>query len=983
MADITEKPNGTVSGLGAPKRGSGEDLYKLTAKWSTTSYMKSNDNPRRIQGFDLHWTFKLKNIDSGSTKTLEYKRRSADPNRTDWVLDLNNFKCEDGKTYTRSSFYPVSGYWTIQSVTVKVRGYNSKGEGSWVSATRQFYDPRKPEITKIEQVADTGAVKMTLKQDQGKDFHDNHSSHVWVDVYDHAQKKKLPECHHDWYPTSSNTSVDYQIADIYSRMRQSYSEWMRVDVAAISRGLHGKTDTVRSQLFVSWPQQPTITSVNISNRNKTTAKVTFNIETGYHPYNEATTGVKNPHPTTGVRLEKLANVLYEDALDIPGDVSWDECGAVDNGVCNALSSTVAELQPERGKITWVRVKSWNQVEDIFFRYSEPMRMKKLERKPITTTGDTAEIIDAISGDDGVSAVITAGWPNDESTGTEFSWSESPNAWRSTDEPDTYQASWDDGSVTIGTGQSAITYPHTAKLYVAGLTEGTTYHFRVRRYKVDAEDNTLYGPYWPEDATIQVTPTSSPRSVTLSAPQFVRRGSGVSLAWTYDSDAEQRHWELITGTTTTTTSSDGIEHLWIDEADTTSGSSVTAATVQIVASGDDASGSYVIDAERLASLVGNGTSIPLAVRVSTGGEMVTSEAVSVNVADLPTVSITTANVTAQPMSFSVACSTNAELTVVVRSQYVSSGYAGGVITQTEGDCTWSTVVTPAWTYANGTYTATVTAPDGLSLMDGGSYTVTVKATDPTTRLSSEDATGMFDVEYAHRAPMPSVTSVVASDVTDTSGMRVRSAVITLASPTGAASGDVYDVYRMTPDGPQLCAEGVPLASVVTDPWAPYGKRAQLAYRVSCRTVDGVEEWMDYPYQLGGIDLRVDFGGEYVELPYDLNQSDDYEKDFEARKHLDGSIDGYWNQGVARTASLTTNIVKLRDEDRIRAVRRLAAYSGPCYVRCPDGSAYQANVSVGGLSRQEGSFAVAVSLTATQVELTDYLAVTPAEEEEEEE
>ena len=125
------------------------------------------------------------------------------------------------------------------------------------------------------------------------------------------------------------------------------------------------------------------------------------------------------------------------------------------------------------------------------------------------------------------------------------------------------------------------------------------------------------------------------------------------------------------------------------------------------------------------------------------------------------------------------------------------------------------------------------------------------------------------------------------------------------------------------------------------------------------------------------LRVDFGGDYVELPYDLKVTDGYGKDFEARRHLDGSIDGYWNCGVERTAGLSTNVIKLREEDRVMAVRRLARYSGPCFVRLPDGSAYQADVQVGSISREAGNFAVAVQLNATAVDLTDYVATTPPE------
>lgn len=1003
MASIKKAPDAKVTGLGAPTRGTGANSYTLVAKWNVPSNATNSSNERRFEGYDVYWDFDCYNINSGATKTLHYQKRSAGASQREWTLYLNSFTCTDGKTYDRNStnnghksFYPVEGYWCIRSVTVKVRGYNSKGAGPWATATRPFLKPNQPKITKLEQGENTGIVTVTVEHDKGLDFHEIHSTRIITKVWDGAAGKYLPATGTDTTLSNSNSSTTIQIEDIYSRMAQSYDAWIRVDAQAFARGLWGRSDngksanTVSKSLYISWPQQPVITYTKVASRTDVTAKITFGLETGYHPAEEAKTGQHNPHPTTGVKLERLVNVTYKTAQDIPGDVDWTECGAVDNGVCTALSSTVAELQPEVGKITWVRVKSWNQVEDIFFRYSEPRRMKELEREAPTAVGDSVVITSAIPGDDGTSAVVTLAWPTDDSTGTEVAWSKSPNAWRSTDEPDTYRVTWDDGPVTVG----QTSYAHSAVLHIAGLATGEATHIRARRYHIDDDGVETFGDWYPSDSTMVVTPVTAPSAVTLDAQAYVSRGSDISCSWTFDGDAAQTSWELITGDTYTTDDSVprdnngtityvNVKQTWIRELPYQSEQTTIYPSVVVLARGDDSTGAYSLEwDEHLEGIIGDDDELPLAVRIATGGDYVTSEATVVHVADRPTVSsLTAATVTAQPMAVTVTCDVAAALSVVVKSQYITGDSASGGMTQTEGDCVWAVYDVPTWTYSDLTelYTATFTAPTGLELIDGGTYTVTVRATDTATGLSSDEVTTDLLVNYSHKAPVPSAT-VTPFDTTD-EGVRARGAIIELASPTGAASGDTYDVYRMTPDGPQLCAAGLNLTDVVTDSFAPFGTYASLAYRVCCKTVDGCEEWLDFPYQLAGRDLRIDFGDTYVELPYDVKQTDSYAKDFEARQHLDGSVDGYWNRGVTRTAGLSSNIIKVREESQAVLVRELARYSGPCYVRTSDGCAYAANVQVNDFGREANSFAISVSLNATEVGLTQEFMATVAPEEEE--
>jgi hypothetical protein len=139
-----------------------------------------------------------------------------------------------------------------------------------------------------------------------------------------------------------------------------------------------------------------------------------------------------------------------------------------------------------------------------------------------------------------------------------------------------------------------------------------------------------------------------------------------------------------------------------------------------------------------------------------------------------------------------------------------------------------------------------------------------------------------------------------------------------------------------------------------------------YRIACRTADGDVEWYDAPYEMGGSVLRIDWQGGTVELPYDLAISDGYGKDVDLHEYLDGSKDAFYNQGIRRTAKLATTVLRLEDPATIAAVKELAHFVGPAFVRTPDGSAYEAHVEVTDMTPTHELSSVSIS--ATEVALT---------------
>lgn len=964
---ISEKPNRAVSYIGAPvrqKNGSTE----MVVKWKATDYLHDADNKGRCEGWEYQWNLRVYNRSTKKFQTLTMGTKASTPSQREAHFFFDQFTCTNGKTYRRdTNFYP-NGNLELRTVSFKVRPWNSKGTGAWATSSRNFETPRNPSVS-IEQDAETGIITYKVKHNAGQDYKECWDTRVTMTVYNSTTEKVTTTVNRT--PRSTTAESSWTV-DVGGRMLQDYSKYIRVRVRAYSRGIRGRSDTVTKDYYVSWPMVTTIKSVTYSSKS-TTGKVTVKIDTNYHPsQNKGFT-----HPVTGIVLEKLVNVEYEKASQIPGDAGWEATESVDDGACSALSSTVALLQPEEGNTSWVRVKSWNDIEGIFYRYSAPVRLNGLERPAPTAADDRIVMDPPESGDDGTSAVLLLGWRNDDSTGTQVTWSDDQYAWRSTSEPNTYEFTWDDGSGTV----RGTTYAHTAKLYVGDLTQGTRYYFRARRY-LETDDGTEYGPWYPTTKSLSVIPSSSPESVVLNADEFVPRGSGLPLSWTFDSDsdAEQTMWEILTGPTRTTTSG-STTHLWINEA-----------RAKVVASGTDASGSTVISARRLAGLIGSNTSIPLAVRVRTGGDPTTSEAVTVEVADAPTIEATTGEtLTAQPLSLSLECSVAASVTIVATAAGGNSRERPtGIEFQPEGDAVWNVETTPSWTAVTEGgevvgYAATVTAPSGLELWDSGEYQITVTATDARTLLESDEVTVPFSVDYDYEPPTPtSAITVTPSDVTDSDGIRTLSAVIQLAATTGMAQTDYYDLYRLTPDGPYLIASDLSHTETVTDPYAPFGNYGTRAYRVAIRTADGSESWMDYEYTLGAWMVRIDYGIDYVELPYNIQLGDQWEHDFEARRHMDGTINGYWNPGAGRVANISTDLVKRGDPEQVARVRALANFCGPCLVRTPDGCCYEADVTPNTLSMTYNDGAIPLSLNVTEVALTEeYMATIPVNEDEEEE
>ena len=86
-------------------------------------------------------------------------------------------------------------------------------------------------------------------------------------------------------------------------------------------------------------------------------------------------------------------------------------------------------------------------------------------------------------------------------------------------------------------------------------------------------------------------------------------------------------------------------------------------------------------------------------------------------------------------------------------------------------------------------------------------------------------------------------------------------------------------------------------------------------------------------------------------------------------LDGSRVGSWAEGVERSGSFSTDLIKFDSAAQRRLVYEVAAYPGPVFVRTSSGLAFEADVEIESVEETYESMAVAVSLSFAQIDLTD--------------
>lgn len=707
---IIENPDTPVKSLTIKRRAKGSRVFDVT--WKVPKKLTESTNCKRAQGYLVVWEFHKPNSGRAFGEYLfdvnKRKGASADSD----AENLDSFSVSGTTVERKSEFYPAKGKTMVEKIIVTVMPYNSVNTGAWREATYKFKPPRDPSISGFSFDKTTGVVSCKITPGTSDDACERYDTWWSREVVEHRSGQEDARSVESKTFTGSDKTVGFDASGYQSL---GTDDWYRVTVKAKSRGLMGDSGVVSRTYYVSRPKRVTIKTdkkpgghVECTSRDSS-GRVTVPIQV--YPNGVNTT----VFPVDHIRLQALADVAYAKASDIPANAEWKDVSAEDNAACTALTCAVADVAPSVGSHSWLRVKAWHAHEDALFSFSNVVEVP-LHVKAPTAADDKCEVLSCVPGPDGTSMEVIVGYDlvsssaDDDATGTQFGWSNDADAWRSTEQPSTFDvadAEWDRETIPSGdTGHGTWRYRH--RLVVRGLAEGESYHFRARRY-MEGEDATTYGR-WCNPMVAQTTTT--PPSVSLTAPTGIERGAGLDLAWVLASLSTQTRWEvrkpsfaktadtaIVTGKTYYTLSNGAYAKVANPVAAQLA--SYYERQDVILAEGDDASGATTVPWERIEEHA-DGDRITVCVDCSTGSNPVESEWRDVAIADRPTLMVYAPTLTAQPAILTVESETyplDVAWSVLAATdsstgpdgtteQYAGDVVAGGLESMTLAQVAWS-------------------------------------------------------------------------------------------------------------------------------------------------------------------------------------------------------------------------------------------------------------------------------------------------------
>lgn len=496
-------------------------------------------------------------------------------------------------------------------------------------------------------------------------------------------------------------------------------------------------------------------------------------------------------------------------------------------------------------------------------------------------------------------------PWTDATGAEISWADHDDAWMSTAEPDTYEID-----------------QRATEWNVAELVSGVEYWFCVRL----KDTANVYSPY---SDPVTLSFASAPGKPTLtSSAVAIQPGEAFQLAWTYE---------------TTDTTEQALAVIYDNG-------------VELARTETNAQRMSVTPAW----LYGSSHSLTVQTTSRSGYTSALSDAVVINVAPAPAISPLTSAVTSgiedgvltdMPIEMEVTgAGEGGQTTIKIErlKDFFVERPDGSVTQGYDGETIF------AISYSG--EEELVIEPEDLvgSFDDGGEYRLTATVIDSIGQTAS--ASLDFVVDWDHQAEAPKGTVTVNADL---------SATVSATAPQSYVSGDTVDIYRLSADRPELIVKGGAFGTNYVDPYPA----SDGGYRFVDVTANGdyINDtgiaWDDVDCNLVLTDLIIDFDNKRVVLPYNLDISGSWDKDFKETTYLNGHVVGDWNAAVSRKTSIQTALT--RNNSQLQLMRELSTYAGVCHVRTPDGSSYNADVQVNEQMSYESS-KVAYSLTITRVD-----------------
>ena len=502
------------------------------------------------------------------------------------------------------------------------------------------------------------------------------------------------------------------------------------------------------------------------------------------------------------------------------------------------------------------------------------------------------------------------WTWEDATRAVLSWADHEDAWESTEAPEEYE----------------INNPLATAWNIGGLATGKTWYVRMRLDNV-TEDATTEGP-WSEQHHLLLS--TAPAVPTLAVAQnngFVNMESDVTLYWSYIS-----------------TDGTGQADAAICDGSTDNILARTTTAQQITFRPSDIEGWSA------------GQTHALRLRVTSQSQKMSEWSAPVYLTIVPEIhaSITSTSLVNATEEQAGRLGASAVLTALPLTVTSAGAGADGTSVVTikraepyhvdrpdESDFHGYNGETVATYEYSGDGSIEISADNKTvlfgSLDDTAKYTLTLTVKD---KFNQTDSASMdFGVEWSHQASAPSsATATVNEELV---------AILVAQAPSDALETDKVDIYRLSADKPELVIEDGEFGVSYVDPFPAING----GYRFVTKTADGdyiapddIPAWVDVETDWDYDRAIIDFNGEQVQLYYNVDVSNSWEKGFQSTKYLGGAVKGDWDAGVVRTSTISTVAFTEYNADVIEGLRRLAEYTGICHVRTLDGSSYSADLQV---------------------------------------
>ena len=515
-----------------------------------------------------------------------------------------------------------------------------------------------------------------------------------------------------------------------------------------------------------------------------------------------------------------------------------------------------------------------------------------------------------AGDGSVSCGLTWKWA--EADEMEISWSDNKNAWQSNVTP----------------SSCIVPEPGVSSWNIHGLDVGKTWYFQAR-YKGRSDDDEITTA-WCDMREIDLATDPDTPKLTLNR-DFVLPGGSVGAAWDYvnTDNSPQDTCQICLANVSSSTVTYGaiIAHAGSEQNLTVNYNWVRGTTYHLACRVRAASGKY------------SEWSDPISIYCP---QKPTAQIVYGNPSPITNGIMTRLGVIAfAPTSDN--CDGEYSLSIIRAKDYHVDRPDDGIYDGYNGE----TIFTASGWHYNGSVAAHTheLTKDTLigELDDGAHYKIVGTFVDAYEQKVTK--TVNFKVNWSHKASIkrPKVQA-------DKKLMAMR---ITPRQPTGYAAGDTFDIYRITADQPELIVKDGTYGTTYVDPYPGFGNLC--GHRVVAKTATGSYitagnglAWYDLGERDGDIinsdAMVIDANGMQIQLPYNLQLSNKWQKDFKRTSYLGGSVQGDWNPAVLRDLTAKTVIVRNEDTGELMDLRDLAAYAGPAHIRTPDGSSFSCDIQV---------------------------------------